>query len=115
MMTQSYLLPVSEQDVIDRGQGLLSLLQGNWRIPRVQHFCSGSTCPCGGSRDRAVQSIFDLLSWLLVFSLPATPSFSRSFRVKAMCLQKRQRSFPGFCFWISEPREDTKGAQIPNE
>lgn len=76
-----------EQDAIDRGRGLLELLQGRWNSPTLCHFCTGPSCPCGGSRETAAKTIFDLIAWLVVFSLPATPSFSRclgSLRSKAV-------------------------------
>ncbi len=66
-----------EQDALDRGNALLELLQGPWSSPTLRHYCSGRNCPCGGSREAAQKSLFDLLSWLVIFSLPATPSFSR--------------------------------------
>ncbi len=67
----------SDEMVIARGESLLGLLQGSWSRPGLQHFCSGPGCSCGGSRAAASATLFDLLAWLVVFSLPATPSFSR--------------------------------------
>ena len=54
-----------------------SLLQGPWWQQPLVHFCPGSSCICGGSRSGAIQKITEVLMWLLVTTMPATPTFSR--------------------------------------
>jgi len=53
-----------------------SLLHGPWWGKKIVHYCHAQ-CPCGGSRQKAVAAIVQLMSWLLVFSIPAPPSLAR--------------------------------------
>ena len=56
---------------------LHDLLQGDWSHDEIVHFCRGERCVCGGSAEAAKRMIVEILAWLVVTSMPASPSFSR--------------------------------------
>lgn len=92
----------SETAVLERGKAILDILQGPWHAQKFQHYCSGPGCVCGGSREACIESVFSLLAWLLVFSIPSTPSFSRWLGNRnRIFLQPRGRSLALFSFSAS--------------
>jgi hypothetical protein len=56
---------------------LHAVLHGNWAEEEITHWCPGRGCACGGSRQACATTVCELLVWLILTSMPDTPSFSR--------------------------------------
>lgn len=59
-----------------RADTLCELLAGPWRSHSVQHFCPVG-CKCGGTREKAVAAVVEVLLWLFTTLMPVAPSVSR--------------------------------------
>ena len=61
----------------EKVDALHDLLQGDWGLNEIVHYCCGHSCRCSGRREKAEAAVIELMLWLIFYNMPVTPSFSR--------------------------------------
>ena len=67
----------SEAALLEKSTLLMSLLHGCWSRSCIAHFCVGANCRCGGSEQKFLDLLIEPMIWVILSSMPTTPSFSR--------------------------------------